>query len=223
MFKKIIQTLAILFLLQPTTSCAFNTLDMYKDQIHELNRDPKTRVMKGNENDLNDLSGCPILFKMEEWKNSKYGGSNPRYIWDRATSWFDGKLVRSGGYIIDFRKEDSSLYVTKQPDLYPIYIGPWHFVSKLNKQIRFFAYQKKEGGKIYSQYESMTEENKNIKEKSFSLSPISKYAPDNFNICTIKWIAKYGYNAVADLHENPWYPLSDKYLIGSGKIIEAKE
>jgi len=55
----------------------------------------------------------------------------------------------------------------------------------------------------------MSEENKNIKEKPFSLSPSGKIAPDRSDLCVVKWIAKFGYNAIYDQKTK--------------KIIEAEE
>ncbi len=44
-----------------------------------------------------------------------------------------------------------------------------------------------------------------------------------FGLCVVKWTAKFGYNAAADLHKNPWWPFfSSKYLVGSGKIIDSE-
>ncbi len=89
--------------------------------------------------------------------------------------------------------------------------------------VRFFAYTGIGGGSIIYQYESQTPENKNIKEKKFSLPPNAKIAPDRFSLCVVKWTAKYGYNAVADCKKNPWFPFfSKQYLKCSGNIIDSE-
>ncbi len=213
------------------TACGQRQFDRYKDTIYELTRDEKSRKLKGNENDLNDLSNCGILFNLGKWelrKSRNYG---------RDQSWIDGTMITETGFSLDFNPKQNSAFFINQKDKYLVYLGPWHSITLTRtegsffnskkiteqKQIRFFAYQKKDGGRIEYQYESMTEENKNIPEKKFSLSPTSKYAPDKFSLCVVKWTAKYGYNAVADLHPNPWFPFfTREYLTGSGKIIDSQ-
>jgi len=69
----------------------------------------------------------------------------------------------------------------------------------------------------------MTSENKNIPEKKFNLSPTAKIVPDRFRLCVVKWTARFGYNAVAEVK----YPGLFNKIFGvpvpTGKIIEAKE
>jgi len=220
------------------TACGQRQIDRYKDTIYELTRSDKSRKINGNEGDVNDLSGCQIRFELNGWQLSEYGsGKIKRYVWDRGVSWYNGRIISSGGNTLDFNLKQNSSFFISQKDKYLIYLGPWRQVilkheegSFLNKkeiteqkQIRFFAYYPKEGGRIEYQYESMTEENKNIPEKKFSLSPTAKYAPDKFSLCVVKWTAKYGYNAVVDLHKNPWFPFfTREYLTGSGKIIDSE-
>lgn len=211
------------------TACGQRQIDRYKDTIYELTRSDKNRNIKGNEGDLDDLRGCPILFKMSNWEKD-----------GRDQSWMDGTMYHGTGVSLDLptkRGYKNLNMILQDKSQYLIYLGPWRQVilkheegSFLNKkeiteqkQIRFFAYYPKEGGRIEYQYESMTEENKNIPEKKFSLSPTAKYAPDKFGLCVVKWTAKYGYNAVADLHKNPWFPFfTREYLTGSGKIIDSE-
>lgn len=213
------------------SSCVADTFDFYKDEFRERVRDPNTRVIKGNENDVNDLEGCPVLFEMGKWDQD-----------GRDQSWFTQEgIYHSTGVALDLPTErgyKNLNIILQDKSQYLVYIGPWRPITlthtegsflnkkeiKEEKQIRFFAYQSKDGGKLSYQYESMTEDNKSIPEKPFSLSPARKYAPDKFSLCAVKWTAKYGYNAVIDLHQNPWWPyFSKEYLVGSGKIIEAKE
>ena len=232
MSKKIINILCVIFIIQAITACTVDTFDMYKDSMYEDWQDPKTRKAKGNENDVNDLSGCSVLVEMGRWKIRKIGN---RYIWDRDYIWIDNNLIHEPNISMDRIESDLSSEVSRNLKNYPIYIGPWHPITltrtegsffskqeiKEEKIIRFFAYQKTEGGRIYSQYESQTEENKNIPEKPFSLSPTGKIVPDRSDLCTVKWTAKYGYNAVAEVKSKN--PFSKNYLVPTGKIIETKE
>lgn len=216
------------------SACGQRQFDRYKETFHELNRDPKSRKIQGDESEINDLSGCQFLFELEQWQredDKKWGVS-----WSRRNVWQKGTMSHYKIFGFDI-KNDLSNKIIAVSDKYPVYIGPWRPIilthtegSFLNskkiteeKLIRFFAYQKKEGGPITYQYESQTEENKNIPEKKFSLSPTAKYAPDKFSLCVVKWTAKYGYNAVVDLHKNPWFPFfTREYLTGSGKIIDSE-
>ncbi len=224
-------TLALVIIL---VACGQKQFNRYKDTIHGLTIDEKSRKIQGNENDVNNLIGCPISFELKKWKLSEYGsGVSKRYVWDRSASSYNGKITNSGGDTIDFNPKQNSSFFINQKDKHLVYLGLTFtyiegsfFNRKViteQKQIRFFAYQAKEGGRIEYQYESMNEENKKIPEKKFSLSPTSKYAPDKFSLCVVKWTAKYGYNAVADLHPNPWFPFfTREYLTGSGKIINSE-
>lgn len=224
--KRILITTLITLVL--TTSCQVDTFHMYKDEIRELLQDPKTRKIQGNEDDIKDLTGCPWLFKIEKWEH------NGRY-----ESWFDGRIYHRTGVGLDLStKYFKNIKIAINDKLiHVIYIGPWHQVTLTHikgsffsrktieekKQIRFFAYYSKEGGNIQYQYESMTSENKNIPEKKFSLSPTAKIAPDRFRLCVVKWTARFGYNAVAEVK----YPgLLNKIFgvpVPTGKVIEEKE
>jgi hypothetical protein len=227
---------AIFLTLILTTSCKADTFHMYKDDISELLQDPRTRKFKGGENDADDLSGCQVDFELGRWGISEIGREK-KIVWSRHSSSIgsNSRVISSGNVYLDFSRKDNSSYITKQSNFYPIYIGPWHpitlthtegsfFNSKKiteQKQIRFFAYSGIGGGNIQYQYESMTEENKNIPEKEFSLSPTAKYAPDKFGLCVVKWTAKFGYNAIAEVKSKNIF--SKNYLVPTGKVIEAKE
>lgn len=208
-----------------TASCKADTFHMYKDEIKELLQDPSSRTFKGGESDLNDLSGCQFLYEQnwvynERWKS-----------WHPDQSWFDGKIITGTGVTVDYQG-DLSNKILKDKSFYPIYIGPWHqltlnhtegsFFSKKQiteqKQIRFFAYTGINGGNIQYQYESMTEENKNIPEKKFSLPPSAKIAPDRFSLCAVKWTARFGYNAIAEVKSKNQF--SRNYLVPTGRIID---
>lgn len=238
-------TLPIISLSLFIFTCGQSQFDRYKETFHELTIDEKSRKFKGNEGDVNDLKGCGVLFD-EQWiYNIRWNDWSPR------KEWFDGRIIHSTG--VAFNPSKNINMVLKSPLLHQIYIGPWRPITltkpipasftlahlfaskeqteadliksglKQQKLIRFFAYYPKEGGNITYQYESQTPENKSISEKPFSLSPSAKIAPDRFGLCVVKWTAKFGYNAVADLHKNPWWPFfSSKYLVGSGKIIDSE-
>lgn len=207
----------IIFLAQLTISgCQADTFHYYKYEIAELTRAPKTREIQGNEFDASDLKGCPFLFEVNKMENDgKY--------W----KWFDGKIISSNGVALDLptkRGYKNLNMILQDKSQYLIYIGPWHHSSRINKTIRFFAYYPKEGGEIQYQYESQTEENKNIAEKSFSLSPTAKYAPNNFSLCVVKWTARFGYNAVAEVEYKGFFNKIFRLApTSTGKIIEAKE
>lgn len=217
-----LKILIMVFILQPTTACAFDTFDMYKDTIHELNRDPKSRKLEGGENDVTNLEGCPVLIKTTKWQEQEIKGFGKNY--GREQSWRKGAMYIGTGVSLDLpikRGWKNISMILKDKTYHSVYIGPWHYASRIKKQIRFFAYQKVEGGEIHYQYESMTEENKNIKEKPFSLSPNAKIAPDKFSLCAVKWTARFGYNAIAEVKSKN--PFSKNYLVPTGKVIEAKE
>jgi len=218
------------------SGCQADTFHYYRDEIAELTRDPRTRKIQGNENDVNDLSGCQVKYELDSWGISKIGREKES-VWSRHSSSIrpNSRVISSGNVYLDFSEKDNSSYVTKQPNLHPIYIGPWHPITLTGyegsffnlkeiteqKQIRFFAYQRKEGGEIQYQYESMTPENKLIPEKPFGLSPTAKIAPDKFSLCVVKWTARFGYNAIAEVKSRNIF--SKNYLVPTGKIIEAKE
>jgi len=236
--KKISKLVVLTLLLSVTLiACGQRQFDRYKETFRELNRDPKSRKLHGSENDAGDLKGCEVVVKMSDWMIRKVGKNHEHKYYGRSQHWRKRTMNTETGVSLDFNPQQNSVFFINQKDIHPIYLGPWRPIilthtegSFLNskkiteeKLIRFFAYQKKEGGPITYQYESQTEENKNIPEKKFSLSPTAKYAPDKFSLCVVKWTAKYGYNAVADLHKNPWFPFfSGQYLVGSGKIIDSE-
>jgi hypothetical protein len=229
MKRILVTTLAILIL---TASCQADTFHLYKDEIKELLQDPRTRKFKGGDEDLNDLSGCPYLIELGTWLEyeSQWGNG-----WDRWNVWRSGTVNNHKVFGIREKREDLSNKILQNKSIHPVYIGPWRNITLTHtegsffnrktieekKQIRFFAYYPKEGGNIQYQYESMNEENKSIPEKKFSLSPTAKIAPDRFSLCVVKWTARFGYNAVAEVKSKN--PFSKNYLVPTGKIIEAKE
>lgn len=224
--------LTALTILSLTTSCkSADTFNLYKDEMSELLRDPKTRTLKGGENDVNDLKGCKFLFKIGDWEKSQWDNS-----WGRHESWRKGTMYHGTGVGLDNSTKyfKNLLMVTKDKNLYPVYISPWKTITLTRtegsffnskeiteqKQIRFFAYTEIGGGEIQYQYESMTEENKSIPEKKFSLPPNAKVAPDKFSLCVVKWTAKFGYNAIAEVKSKNQF--SRNYMVPTGRIIDSK-
>ncbi len=229
--------LTALTILSLTTSCkSADTFDLYKDEMSELLRDPKTRAFKGGENDVNDLRGCEFLFEIGNWENDFPNDNERSKTWSRHESWRKGTMYNGTGVGLDLSTQyfKNLSMITKDKNLYPIYIGPWKQVTLTHtegsffnskkiveqKQIRFFAYTGIGGGKIQYQYESKTEENKNIPEKKFSLPANAKIAPDKFGLCVTKWTAKYGYNAIAEVKSKNQF--SKNYLVPTGRIIDSK-
>lgn len=167
---------------------------------------------------LDDLEGCPILVKMGQWEyiDSINKSSDKKKIWTREQSWMypDGIISEIGTGI----KGDDFTY---PKEILMIYVGPWKDIhleygllwnkTKLDKKIRFTAFQKKNDahkGYIYGSYEFMTPENQNIPEQPIKLAK-NLPTPDFVTFCKVKWVAKHGYNGVFDTK--------------AGKMIEAKE
>ena len=167
------------------------------------------------------------------WENNFPNDKERSKTWSRHQAWRSGTMYHGTGIGLDLPTKyfKNLTMVLSNNSIHPIYIGPWHHSQPIQKNIRFFAYYPKSGGDIQYQYESQTEENKSIPEKSFSLSPTAKIAPDRFSLCVVKWTAKYGYNAIAETKKV--YPkgisgffawlFRDYELVPTGKIIEAKE
>lgn len=232
--KRIVAAIFLTLIL--TTSCKVDTFHMYKDEINDLLQDQKTRTFKSGDGDVNDLDGCQVDYELGQWqkdiRRKTWSGS-----WTRSNASINPSGIVSEGdiYLDAIGGKMNSVQVLKNSNFYPIYIDPWHpitlthtegslFSSKKiteQKQIRFFAYTDIDGGEIRYQYESQTEENKNIPEKKFSLPPNAKIAPDKFGLCVVKWTARFGYNAIAEVKSKNIF--SKNYLVPTGKIIEAKE
>ncbi len=96
------------------------------------------------------------------------------------------------------------------------------------KQIRFLARQKADsfGGSIDHLfvsylYELQTEENKTAPEKKFNFSLTKDvFAPSPFDLCVVKWTAKFGINAVADCKPTWWRFFTKDALRCTGNIID---
>ena len=167
---------------------------------------------------FDDLRGCPILIKMGRWSyvESMKRSEKGKMIWERSQSWMypSGMISETDAGINDedhIRSKDSVLiYVGPWKDIHLEYGWPWN-KTKIDRKIRRIASQKKNDvheGYIYGSYEFMTPHNQNIPEQPITLAK-NLPTPEFETFCKVKWVAKYGYNAVFD----------EK----SGKIIEAKE
>ena len=163
---------------------------------------------------VDDLSGCLILVDMGRWKyvESKVRSRKGKMIWERPQSWMfpDGMVSEKDAGIND---KD---YVFPQ-DSKAIYVGPWKPIElkygyfwnrqEVKNDIRYIAFQGIEKNQIYSGFEFKNEENELIPEQSLEF--LAGSYPSFDRICEVKWIAKYGYNAILDTK--------------TGKIIQAKE
>jgi hypothetical protein len=171
-------------------------------------------------------AGC-VMVKLYPWKNDSVWG------WGRHWSWeeWNSPITSSNGITLDHSKSESTSYLVKQKTEHPeksdywgefIYIGPWKYVPKIGKEIRLVAKQSRIYGGITSFFESKTPENAKIPE--MPEIKLARFPENNLDYCKVLWMKTYGYNAVADLKPNPWWPLFSKnYYRGTGKVIEAKE
>lgn len=197
-------------------------------------------------------AGC-VMVELHPWKkhiDKDFRNFGVDY-WDRSWSWeeLDSPITTSNGigldsstheYLVENRcshenvkcpPERSSTYITRRKAEDPkksdywgefIYIGPWKFVPKIGKEIRLVATQGKIYGGIRSFFESKTPENSLIPE--MPEIKLARSPEMNLDYCKVLWAKTYGYNAVADLKRNPWWPwFSRNFYRGTGKIIDATE
>jgi hypothetical protein len=181
--------------------------------------------------DFDDLTDCPVLIKMGRWEYSEIGQRSlkGKMIWTREQSWrYSTGMVNETGTSINY---DENYAYPK--DAHIIYVGPWKDIHleygffwnkiKIDKKIRFTAIQKRNDvnvGYLYASYEFMNDQNKLIPEQPIKLAK-DLPAPDFERFCAVKWVAKYGYNAVAETKSNN--QLSSGYWIPTGNITQAKE
>ena len=173
-------------------------------------------------------SECPILFEIRDWKMSRT--LDKREYWGRHESWFgsDGWISESGSSFDFNPTREKSYNITNNPQNTSVltYIGPWQKVTltkgslwneeKTETEIRLIASQNKQY--IETHFETKDDLNSKIPEQDFVLlEPAFERIP----VCYIKWVEKYGYDAVADCHLNPWRHFGGEVLKCSGKIINA--
>jgi len=239
--NKILINLSSLILLTSISSCIGASSDYLHMQWMKQNvvfakhpnyerrssNDITSKYLKGfnaNPSKPQGEAGC-VLVAMGEWENDKVWG------WGRHQSWeeLNSPMITERGISLDSDQKDSSAYIAKRNVQNPknpwatfIYIGPWQYVSRIDKEIRFVATQSSLYGGIGSFFESKTPENAKIPE--MPEIKLARSPESNLDYCRVLWTKTYGYNAVADLKKNPWWPLfSRNYFVGTGKVIEAKE
>lgn len=193
--------------------------------------DPMNKYLKGfnaNPKKPEGEVGCALV-DTSTWRFGNYG----RRYWSRHQSWEElgSPMTTEESILLDSGKEDSSVYITRRKAEDPkksdywgefIYIGPWKFVPKIGKEIRLVATQGKIYGGIRSFFESKTPENSLIPE--MPEIKLARSPEMNLDYCKVLWAKTYGYNAVADLKRNPWWPwFSRNFYRGTGKIIDATE
>ena len=214
--KKFLKSLTIFFLSQFfLIGCiAGPNSPSYKREISHMQdyyfTDQTGRNEKIKNQAVNDLTGCPILIRMEGWefKTRKFKIAkilHTEQSWERPQSWMypSGMVSETDAGIDDenfIRSKDTILiYVGPWKDIHLEYGWPWNR-TKIDKKIRFTAIQKKNDvakGYIYGSYEFMTPQNQDIPEQPITLAK-DLPTPQFERLCEVKWIAKHGYNAVFD-------------------------
>ena len=185
-----------------------------------------------SQNDPNNLKGCPILIEQGDWRQTSSGKKIVTYTWGKRMVWLmaNGWEIRRG-VSIDAYPEIKSYHFPSHPEnknSHLVYIGPWKHIEELQKNIRLIGYQGKNPNRkstgIRYDYESMDERNKKIPEMTLKL--VQK-TYDFDELCNIKWIAKYGYNAIAENTKElepgfwPWL-LRIRYTVLTGRIIDSE-
>jgi hypothetical protein len=158
---------------------------------------------KSIEKYLNSSDGTTfVLREIGKWEWSCY---KKKCEWERHQDWFDFKTgIISSGWT-GFRENDNDKYFKTSTGIirdfgeeYLIYVGRWHYVEKMGKEIRAVA-ESKNGLRIF--FEFKNEENSKIPYKPLTLNRKIKTGGFNFEsdiIYEIKWYDTYGYNAYYD-------------------------
>lgn len=217
--------LSLIVMLMVATSCYADMMPNEQKAINELLQDTKTRKFRESDFKDNDFSGCGFLIELGEWERL----NNDPNIWDKNYSWINSRLDWMNHTGIYLNHHTSTPKIQSQTKLNKkrfVYIGPWQYDKVIGKEIRFFAYQDVDGANLGYQFETKTTKNSSIKERPFSLS--GKYAPNGFKLCVVKWIANYGYNAIAENHRQLrpgfWNWLFRNHeLVITGNIVQAEE
>jgi len=153
-----------------------------------------------------------VVVKMGEWEKKC---KNKKCRWRRHEDNlnFNTGVISSGH--IGIKTENDEYYkksyetIQEFGEEYLVYVGKWHYVEKIGKNIRLFATSK---NGLAITYEAMDENNKNIPYKPLALNKLTKTKGLNFrksSIMYIKWRDTYGYNAYFDTQ--------------TGEIKQAKE
>jgi len=244
MFKKLINIKTILLIAITTSSCA---LSIPGTKIHDQEMQAiydMTSSMNHNNNqgqdphDVNDLRGCIIPFEISTWYKRDYNDT-----WGRGEKWLRGaSSIISTGSTVDYKtsKNIHDLVTAERipaskhsydKQYYYSYIGPWKFSKKIGKKIRFVAYQStsKRSGDGYKRtnldYTFVSYDNfaSRIKERPFVLRE-DYVLPTLDSLCRVKWMAKFGYNTIAETHYPGFFNKILKTKIKlTGKLIEIKD
>ena len=210
--KKIFLMLPFILIIFSTTSKASNPWE--ERRIKEANHindyyfsDQTARNIFQKNQAIDNLKGCPILIDMGRWEFDTWMEKND---WARHQSWMFSDGMVHEGYVSVFNNDYPK-------NAKPIYIGPWKIIElkygyfwnrkEVKNEIRYIAFQGIEKDQIYSGFEFKNERNESIPEKPLEF--LAGSYPSFDRICEVKWIAKYGYNAIYDQKTK--------------KIIEAKE
>ena len=214
----------IILSLVVTSSCSFkrNSFENYSQTINET-LNPASSNLKEVQNiyDVRDVRGCGMAIELGVWKKDETLNKRiDKGIWSRSSSAYDRGIIGSGEEYIDFRQQDSTPAITKNPLIHIVYIGPWHYSKKVGKEIRFVAYTGWGGGDMSYQFETKTPENQNISSREYNL-PAKGKIYQRTQICIVKWIANHGYNSISKVKSKN--PFSKNYMVPTGEIIEVED
>lgn len=223
---------AILFTIVLVLSCGFqrNSIKNYQGKVDDL-------LLPANKEqdlyDVRDMNSCGIDFDLGKWEKSKHLSGT----WKREVSSIKGHIISYGEYLLDYKPKkidpsksmipNSSITFSSSPKYHIVYIGPWKYNSEIGNKIRFVSYQLIDyknprrlnyHGTLYYFFESQNKGNEKIKEKEFSL--LKNGRASKLDICTVKWVANYGYNAIAEVKSK--FPFSKNYLKPTGRIIDVE-
>jgi hypothetical protein len=178
-----------------------------------------------------DKSDCPILYELGSWEYEVITGGGE--YWRRSQNWFGpGSWTTGNGVGLYSDEKNKSYSIIKDPKnpAVLIYIGPWQKVTltypthfweekkQIEVEIRMLATQHKNS--IRSHFETKDEINAKIPEQKLVLLEPSN---ELIELCRIRWVSKFGYNAVADYYVNIFRAyLGKSILAGSGKIIDSE-
>lgn len=208
-----------------TSSCGFkrNSFENYKETINEtLNTATSNLKEIQNIADVKDMRGCSMSIQLGIWNKDKiYNKRKDRGIWTRSSSSYDHGIIGSGNETLDFSKDLSTTHLTQNPLIHIVYIGPWHYSKKVEKEIRFVVHTGKGGGAIFKQFESKNSENALIPQKAFDLNPKIHNMKDRTGVCITKWIANHVYNAISKVKSKN--PFSRNYMVPTGEIIQVED
>lgn len=150
-----------------------------------------------------------VVSEVRKWKKDNRWAKkyNSSYYWGRTMCLYfpDTNTTSCSGGGNVFQRDYKKEYCIDKNTL--IYVGKWHYVKKMDKNIRYVACQTDQ---LHGYFEVMDEKNKDIKYMPLKLKyPIKPFTRESEELNIIKWFDRYGYNAYVDLK--------------TGEIKEAKE